>query len=182
MRVPALAATASLLLVAVSAAACSSGTTPTAASPASPAAASTPSTGGGTPGAGATAQVDVCKLLTAAHASAIVGVHYASVHSSSNMCSYTPTNAPIGMFVIIFQGTQGAGVAAWKSELSTLQEDGGATPETISGVGDRAAAAGIELGVQAGDRIIDVHGGDPSGDGKFTKSVAIAKAIIDALH
>jgi hypothetical protein len=184
MRVPALAAAASLVLVTVSATACSAGPTSTAATGASPAAAagSSSDAGGGAPGGAAAAPVDVCKLLTAARASAIVGVHYASAHSSPNMCSYTPTNAPIGMFVIVFQGFQGAGAPAWKSELSTLQEDGGATPQTISGVGDRAAAAGLELGAQAGVRIIDVHGGDPSGDTKFTKSAAIAKAVIAALH
>jgi hypothetical protein len=184
MRIPALAAAASLALVAVSATACSGGTTSTAATAAGPAAAA-PSAGAGGAGAaggGAPATVDVCKLLTAAQASAIVGVHYSSAHSSPNMCTYTPTNAPIGMFVIIFQGFQGVGPAAWKSELSTLQEDGGAKPETISGVGDRAAAAGLELGAQAGARIIDVHGGDPSGDSKFTKSAAVAKAVIAALH
>jgi hypothetical protein len=181
MRVPALAATASLVLVAVSATACSGGATATAAPPAGPATAAVSGSGGSSPGGGSPAPVDVCKLLTAAHASAIVGVHYASAHASHDMCNYTPTNAPIGMFVIIFQGFQGAGRAAWQSELSTLAEDGGAKPVTISGVGDRAAASGLELGVQSGAQIIDVHGGDPNGT-KFTKSVAIAKAIISALH
>ena len=183
MRVPILVAAASLLLVAASATACSSGTKTTAAPLAGSTAASTSSTGvggTGTSAGGTSGPVDVCSLLTAAQASAIVGVHYASATSSPNMCNYMPTNAPVGMFIII---SQGAGDAAWKAELSTLQSDGGTTPKTISGVGDRAAGAGIELAVQAGDRIIDVHGGDPnSGTGVFTKSVAVAKAIISALN
>jgi hypothetical protein len=37
--------------------------------------------------------------------------------------------------------------------------------------------------VQEGSYIIDVHGGDPSGTGTaFPKSIALAKALIAALH
>ena len=181
MRIPALAATATLILVAASATACSSGTATTAAAqPASPAAAATTGTGGGASGGGAAGSTDVCKLLSAAQASTIVGVHYASAQSSPNMCNYTTTNAPIGMFIIIFHGGSDA---AWHSELGTLEEDGGAKPATISGVGSRAAAAGLELGVLDGNQIIDIHGGDPNGTGsKFPKSIALAKAVISALH
>jgi hypothetical protein len=96
------------------------------------------------------------------------------------MCSYTPTNAPIGMFIIIFHGGSNTD---WHGELVTLQEDGGAKPTPISGVGSRAAAAGVELGVLDGNQIIDIHGGDPLGNGsKFPKSVALARAVINALH
>lgn len=180
MRIPALAATVTLILVAASATACSSGTgTTAAAQPASPAAAATTGTGGAS-GGGAAGSTDVCKLLSAAQASAIVGVHYASAHSSPNMCSYTTTNAPIGMFIIIFHGGSDAD---WQSELGTLEEDGGTKPTTISGVGSRAAAAGLELGVLDGNQIVDIHGGDPNGTGsKFPKSIALAKAVISALH
>jgi len=154
--------------------------TPVVARPASPAAAATTGTGGGASGGGAAGSTDVCKLLSAAQASTIVGVHYASAQSSPNMCNYTTTNAPIGMFIIIFHGGSDA---AWHSELGTLEEDGGAKPATISGVGSRAAAAGLELGVLDGNQIIDIHGGDPNGTGsKFPKSIALAKAVISALH
>jgi hypothetical protein len=53
---------------------------------------------------------------------------------------------------------------------------------TLTGVGDRAAGGGTEIGVQDGDYIIDVHGGDPSGTGaSFPKSIALAQEIITKL-
>ncbi len=125
-------------------------------------------------------QVDPCAMLSAAQASAVVGVHYASAKATANgMCTYTTTDAPIGMFVII---SPGAGTAAWSEQLGTLEEDGGDKPVTLTGVGDRAAGTGTEIGVQADGYIIDVHGGDPDGNGHaFPKSVAVAKALIAAL-
>jgi hypothetical protein len=138
--------------------------------------------GTGNPAAAA-GDVDVCKLLSAAQATQISGVTYSAATSSHGMCNYTTTDAPVGMFIIIFTGFQGAGDTAWKSELQTLQEDAGDPPMTISGVGDRAAAAGLELGAQTGARIVDIHGGDPNGTGNaFPKSIALAKAVIAALH
>jgi hypothetical protein len=61
-------------------------------------------------------------------------------------------------------------MSASRSDRTVVRARASATSAT------RAAAA------QAGARIIDVHGGDPSGDSKFTKSAAIAKAVIAALH
>ncbi len=73
--------------------------------------------------------------------------------------------------------------AAWTDELSTLQLGGGETPVTISGVGDRAATSSASLGTQSGSWIIQVDAGDStSTGGGFTKSIAVAKAIIAALH
>ena len=76
----------------------------------------------------------------------------------------------------------GSGAAAWKEELGTLEEDSGSAPATLTGVGDRAAGSGTEIGVQDGSYIIDVHGGDTTGTGAaFPKSISMAKAIIAAL-
>jgi hypothetical protein len=144
--------------------------------------AGTQATGSG----GGTAAVHACRLLTAAQASTIVGVKYTAAResmsgSAGSMCSYATTSAPIPLFIII-SGNQGS-AAAWKAELATVQEDAGATPITLNGVGSHAAGGGTEIGVQDGDYIIDVHGGDPLGTGHaFSKSVALAKAIIAALH
>lgn len=140
--------------------------------------------GGSTGAAGAAFPVerppiDVCALLTAEQASAISGLHYRSAQPSHNMCSYIPTDAPMGMFIIITPGA--GGDAAWQDALATLRADGGA-PAPISGVGDRAAGSGTQMDVQAGDHIIDVHGGDPNAPtGVFITSIAIAKAIIPKL-
>jgi hypothetical protein len=63
---------------------------------------------------------------------------------------------------------------------SARQEE---TPGSCTGVGDRAAGDGTESDVQAGGRIIDVHGGDPvTAGGGFTTSIAVAKALISALN
>ena len=95
------------------------------------------------------------------------------------MCSYATTTAPIPLFIII---SPGSGAAAWKEELGTLEEDSGSAPATLTGVGDRAAGSGTEIGVQDGSYIIDVHGGDATGTGAaFPKSISMAKAIIAAL-
>jgi hypothetical protein len=133
------------------------------------------------PAGGTASAVHACSLLSAAKASAIGGVRYTSATESSggSMCSYATTTAPIPLFVII---SPGAGTAAWKAELGTMEEDSGSPPVTLTGVGDRAAGSGTEIGVQDGSYIIDVHGGDPTGTGAaFPKSIKMAQAIIAAL-
>jgi hypothetical protein len=126
--------------------------------------------------------VNVCQLLPAAKASQVSGTHYTGTTSTHNMCSYTGDTPDGPMFIIVFTGFQGVGDGAWKSELQTLQEDGSATPISIPGVGDRAAACGLELGAQSGSRIVDVHGGDQTGNGTtFPQSIALANALIAAM-
>jgi hypothetical protein len=97
------------------------------------------------------------------------------------VCSYATTAAPTPMVITV---TSNAGsAAAWTNELSTLQLGGGETPVTISGVGDRAATSVDSLGTQSGTWIIQVDGGDQTSvGGVFTKSIAVAKAIIAGLH
>ncbi len=189
MRIPSVLTAASLVLVTMSAAACSSGSK----TPAAAAGTSTQSTsaaGGTTAGAstassdagnGGSSSVNVCSLLTAAQASSITGVTYtAATAAGSKACTYASTVAPIPMTITV---TPNAGsAAAWTDELSTLGLDGVAAV-TISGVGDRAATSTGSLGTQSGSWIIQVDGGDStSTDGVFTKSIAVAKAIIAALH
>jgi hypothetical protein len=131
--------------------------------------------------AAAAKPVNVCSMLTAKQASALVGVTYTkATPSGGSMCSYASTTAPIPMFIIV---SSGSGAAAWTEALGTLKEDGGDTPRTFSGVGDRAAGDGTQFDVQSGGWIVDVHGGDPSGNGSsFPKSTAVAKALISALN
>jgi hypothetical protein len=70
----------------------------------------------------------------------------------------------------------------WTDELATLQQGGGEAPIPISGVGDRAANVIDALGVQSGNWIIEIDGGDSgSTGGTFTKSIACAKKIIAGL-
>jgi len=119
--------------------------------------------------------------MTAAHASSIVGVTYSKATPATNMCTYTTTDAPIGMYIIIFPNS--GGTAAWKEQLGSMAEDGGGAPVPISGFSGQAASDGTEISVQAGSDIIDVHGGDPSGTGStYPRSIAVAKAIVSQLH
>jgi uncharacterized protein DUF3558 len=147
------------------------------------------SSGGSAAGSGGTAQpaaqtsaaLHACKLLTAAQASAIVGVHYTSATESTAgaMCSYATNSAPIPMFILI---SKGATAADWKQELGTMEEDAGSAPVTLTGAGEKAAGCGTEIGVEADGYIIDVHGGDPLTTGSgYPKSIAVAKAIITGL-
>jgi hypothetical protein len=174
-----LGAVAAASLAAISVAGC--GGSPSASSSTSANGAGS-STGQGTVAAsGAGKTLHACALLSASKASAIVGQTYttATEASGGTMCSYKTTTAPIPLFIII---TSGANAATWKGELATMEEDSGSAPMTLTGVGDRAAGSGTEIGVEDGTYIIDVHGGDPSSTGSaFPKSVALAKAIISAL-
>ena len=80
------------------------------------------------------------------------------------------------------------GTAAWTEELATLNLGGGETPVALSGLGDRAAETTGSLATQSGNWIIQVdaadessvNGGDIGGD--FTKSIAVARAILAAPH
>jgi hypothetical protein len=181
MRIRFLAA-AGLVLTAMSATACSGGSSP------GPAAGESATSGSGGSAAGtsqagpaSSSSINVCSLMTAAHASSIVGVTYSKATPATNMCTYTTTDAPMGMFIIIFPNS--GGTAAWKEQLGTMAEDGGGPPVPISGFSGQAASDGTEISVQAGSDIIDVHGGDPNATGStYPRSIAIAKAIVSQLH
>ena len=189
MRLPTVLTAASLVLVTMSAAACSNGSKTSAAAPSasalSPSAvgSASASTATGAASNGASSSVNVCVLLTAAQASSIIGVTYTAATPSfgGKVCTYASTVAPTPMTVTVT--TNAGSAAAWTDELSTLQLGGGATPVTISGVGDRAATVTGSLGTQSGTWIIQVDAGDQTSvGGAFTKSIAVAKAIIAALH
>jgi hypothetical protein len=176
-------ATAGLILSALSVTALSVTACSSASSAGSAASDSGTSGSAGTSQAGpaSSSTLDVCKLMTAKHASSIVGVTYSKATPATNMCTYTTTNAPIGMYILIF--TNSGGTAAWKEQEGTMAEDGGGPPTSLPGFSGQAASDGTEISVQAGSYIIDVHGGDPLGTGHaYPRSSAIAKAIASQLH
>jgi hypothetical protein len=185
VRVPVAFAAASLIVVAASATACSSGAktagslTPPASTAAAPAAGQATATAAA---GGAAGTLNVCSLLSAAKASAIVGVSYSAATevSGGKVCDYATTHAPIPLSIMVEPGN---GAAAWTEELGTIQEGTGSAPTPLTGVGDRAAGGGTEVGVQDGQYIIDILGGDPNvASPAFPKSVALAQAIIAALR
>jgi hypothetical protein len=163
-------------LAAMSLAGCKSTSTTTGAA-GNPAATNTAVSGATTSAATpAPTSVDVCSLLTAAQASAIIGYTYTTATPSTGQCNYATTTARIPMF--IFVNTE-----PWAQMSATLTSDASGEPlVTISGVGDNAAGDGTEVGVQSGTWIIDINGGDPDGTGAaYPKSIALAKAIIAKL-
>lgn len=164
---------AAVSLAAMSLAGCTSNSTTTS-SGGNPAATNTATSAATT--SAAPASVDVCSLLTPAQASAIIGHTYTTATPATGQCSYATTDAAIPMFIIV-------SVQSWAEESATLTEDASGEPLVpISGVGDQAAGDAIEVGVQSGQWIIDIHGGDPDGTGAaFPKSIALAKAIIPQL-
>jgi hypothetical protein len=119
-----------------------------------------------------------CDYLSAADASAILGVTLTS-SEEGGACSYSGAQAT-GFATTVNGGLAGAGDPVWKNEVKSL---GGATK--LSGVGDEAygSAGGIEVKivVRAGDTVIEVADADGSDTTTFPKSIAIAKAIIAKL-
>jgi hypothetical protein len=164
-------------LAAMSLAGCKS-TSTTTASGGNPATTNTATTGATTSAATvAPTSVDVCSLLTAADASAIIGFTYTNATPSTGQCNYASTTAAIPMFIYVVP------TKPWAEELATLTSNNDGEPVvTLSGVGDDAAGAGTEAIFQSGKWIIDINGGDPAGTGAgYPKSIAIAKAIIAKL-
>jgi hypothetical protein len=181
---------AACVLAAMAASACSSSSKPSAAvststQPSGSTAGGTSTTPGGSSGA-SSSTVNVCSLITPAQASSITGVAYTGANPSSGpttaTCTYTGTAAPTPMTVTVTSNASGA--AAWTEELGTLQEGGGETPSTINGLGDRAAFSVGTLGTQSGNWIVQVDGGDSTSTPAQgnTKSIAVARALITALH
>ena len=188
MRFPTALTAASLVLVTMSAAACSNGSKTSAAAPStssSAAAGAGASTATSAANNGASSSVNVCALLTADQASSVVGVTFtaATPGFGGKVCMYAGPTVPMTVTLTPNAGS----AAAWTNELSTLGSDGVAAV-TIGGVGDRAAETTGSLGTQSGDWIIQVDSADESSvnggniGGDFTKSIAVAKAVIAALH
>ena len=173
---------AGLVLIAVSATACSGGSSSGSPSSKSGTGGSASASAISQAGPAATSSIDVCSLMTAKRASSITGVTYSKAASSKDQCTYATTDAPVGMFIIIFPNS--GGTVAWKEEVATLEEDGSGQPlVTIHGFSGPAAGDADEMGVQVGSDIIDVHSADPNGTGAaFPESTAIAKAIASQLH
>jgi hypothetical protein len=181
---------AALAVMATSSTACSSGSKSTSANaPTSPTVATsdnTNATASTSKAAAAGGQPNVCSLLTAAQASSIVGVTFTAATPTfgGKTCTYVGGSVPMNVTLTANSG----GTAAWTDELAGLKEGGGATPVALSGLGDRAAETTGSLATQSGNSIIQVDAADESSvnggniGGDFTKSIAVARALIAAQH
>lgn len=122
---------------------------------------------------GESADIDVCALATAAQISSLAGFPVkdgvrGTLAPGQDQCKYG-SDSGIGVTVIVYAPNSGV---TWK----VLTDDSGADT-AVSGVGDKAATDGaVETDVQTGDRLVAVQSGSD------TARVAVAKAVIAALH
>ena len=176
-------------LTAMTAAGCSSSSkSPAAGAPASGAAQGAATTaaagsgsGSGSSQGGSSADIDACKLLSAAQASSIGGETYTSAATSTiapgqDQCAYATSDDSNALTIIVYQPNSGVTFQT----MSSVQAGVG-TVTNVSGVGDKAIAGAIELDVQAGSHLIAVEGADGMITGDDSKSIALAKAVITAL-
>jgi hypothetical protein len=76
--------------------------------------------------------------------------------------------------VIVYEPTSGVG---WSTMQAVLAGVGPVTQ--VSGVGDKAMFAGIELDVQTGKWLVAIQGADKLN--QDTNSIAVGKALVAAL-
>jgi hypothetical protein len=124
-------------------------------------------------GAGSTAELDACTLVSAADAATLTGYPLtdatpSTIADGQDQCVYADSSGA-GVTVIVYQ--QDSGVT-----LAMLKDISGGSD--IQGIGDKASVGGIELDVQAGTHLIAVQGGLDIA----TSGPPLAKALIAALH
>jgi hypothetical protein len=166
-------------VVALSAGACSSSGSATSSAPAGHAGGTATTSTKTTSSGGRTAEIDACSLLPVAQASTLSGKKLTSAKSSTiatgqDQCDYGESGSVIGVVVIIYQPNSGVSLAMMSAVLGS--------PTPVSGVGDKAIGGDIELDVQTGNRLIAIQGAGGNGRGGFDRAIAVAKAIIAALH
>lgn len=132
---------------------------------------------------GTSSDIDACSLLTAAQASTIVGVQYASATPRSvaniGVCTYKlATQTGVNVFDLEVTVYLPASGLTFEMMDSSLRATG--TVTSVSGVGDRAEVGPIELLAQAAHYLISVDGAGELRS-PTSKSAAVAKAVIAAL-
>ena len=191
MRMHITFAAASVGLVAIALTGCSGGSNsaaangPTAGSPATASSAATapaPGTSSASSGSGSSADLDACSLLTVAKATALVGKQYTSnaaqtIAPGQDQCTYNASGDDSALVVIVYQSNSGVSFASLKSVQA-----GTGQVTNVSGVGQTAVAGPIELDAQVGDQLLAVQGAGGTLTGNTAKAVAVADAIISALH
>ena len=204
MRPNHLAAVATIAAVAFGATACKSSshasspsptqnlsTTQTQAGSASAGSTSTPtvasastSVSAAAPAAAAGGAINPCSLLTGAQASSLSGGSFAPgpgvasvLATGIDQCAYAagPTSSTgIGMDLIVYEPSSGLTLASLQPQLNSE-----GTIMQVSGVGDKAEFAGVDLDVMAGKYVFDVQA---AGGTSLTPGViAMAKEVVGAL-
>jgi hypothetical protein len=209
MRLNTLAATATIAVLAMTATACKSSSHAPAAAPAtnapatqtqaddtssqsassSPSSAASPASSpsasasaSSAPAAAAGGKLDACSLLTGAQASSLTGRQFgagatSTIAAGQDQCDYPyqGTDFGVDLIVIVYEPTSGV---SWDTMSSVLSGVG--TVMQVSGVGDKAMFAGVELDLATGKWLVAIQGADP-GVGQDTGAIAIGKELVGAL-
>ena len=130
-------------------------------------------------GGGSSGGTNVCNLVGASTASSAMGVSFTSSKTSSfgsgeDACTYAASGSPAALIVTVYQPKSGMTWTTMQGVLASL-----GPVKSVSGVGDDAALAKLQLSVQAGSRVIAIEGNsvgtNPSG------AEALAKEFVTAL-
>jgi hypothetical protein len=138
-----------------------------------------PSTASTAPAAAAGGEINACSLLTGAQASSLTGREYGAGTASTiapgqDQCNYPYSGPSIDLTVIVYEPTSGVGWSTMQAVLS-----GVGPVMAVSGVGDKAMFAGIELDVQTGKWLFSVQGADKLN--QDAGAIAIGKELVGAL-
>jgi hypothetical protein len=147
---------------------------------ASPAGSSSASLSVSAPVAAAAGAINACSLLTGAQASALTGRAFgpgvASVLTTGiDQCDYPYTGVGVDMRLIVYEPSSGLNNLA--SLEPQLNSEG--TIMQVSGVGDKAEFAGLDLDVVTGKYVFDVEAA--SGTDLNAGVIAVAKEVVGAL-
>ena len=117
--------------------------------------------------------------MTGAQASSLTGRQYgagtaSTIAKGQDMCDYPYSGPSIALDVIVYGPSSGVG---WATANAVLAGVGPVTQ--VSGVGDKAIFAGIELDIQTGKWIIAIQGADKLN--QDTGAIAIGKVLVAAL-
>lgn len=208
MRLAALAATASIAVLAFGATACKSSSHASAPAAATNAPATetqadatqSPSTGASTaastasssaspsasasaaasaPAAAAGGEINACSLLTGAQASSLTGRSYGTGTASTIAPGQDQCDYPYSGAGIDLTVIVYQPSSGVSWNVMTSVLSGVGTVQQVAGVGDKAMFAGIELDVATGKWLVSVQGADALN--ADTGSIAVAKEIVGAL-
>lgn len=147
---------------------------------ASPAASSS-ATGSAAPAAAAGGEINACSLLTGAQASSLSDRQFgagtaSTIAAGQDQCDYPYSGSGFGvdLIVIVYQPSSGV---SWETLNSVLSGVG--TVQQVSGVGDKAMFAGVELDVATGKWLVAIQGADNLG--QDAGAIAIGKELVGAL-
>ena len=162
------AVTSAVLLVALSGCSLSPSSTGGSAAPGS--AASTAQGGTST-----SKDIDACSLVSVADVSTLSGQPFtgstsATIATGQDQCAYQSGRGILN--VVVYQPSSGV---TWDTMSKALAYLG--TPAPVSGIGDKAMEAGIEVDAQVGARLVAVQGTNFD----LTSTEAVTKAVVAAL-